>query len=79
MQFGTVDVVCMASIFSLIQGISVSLLSLTFCLESQSATIQSSPDLYMILILHWCNLSRIRYSLFDSVATSFLNIAISDS
>ena len=66
----------MVLIFICMSGISTSLFSLWFCLESQSSINMSGPGLYMIQALYWCILSRIHCSLCDSVAMS-LNIATS--
>ena len=71
MQSGILVVVCMALIFRCIPGISASLFSLWFCLDSQSAMTRSGPGLYMMLTLYRCILSRIHCSLCGSVATSF--------
>ena len=77
MQSGMLIAVCMTLLFNSIPGISVSLLSVWFCLESQSAMNKSGPGLYMALTLYWCILSRIDCSFYGSVATSFFNIATS--
>ena len=71
MQSGMLVVVCMVSIFNCIPGISASLFSLWFCLDSQSAINRPGPDLCMILALYWCILSRIHCILCDSIAMSF--------
>ena len=77
MESGMLVVVCKASIFNCIPGISASFLSLCFCLESQSAMNRYVPSLCMILTLYWHILIRIHCSFCNSVATSFLNIATS--
>ena len=77
MQSGMFVIVCMASICNCMPGISASLFSLWFCLESQSVMNRSGQGLYMILTLYWCILGRIHSILHDSILTSFLNIATS--
>ena len=62
-QSGILVVVCMASIFNCIPGISASFFPLWFCLEFQSAMNRSGEGLYMILTLYWCILSGIHCSL----------------
>ena len=59
MQSGMFVVVCMVSIFNCMPGISASLFSVWLCLERQSGMNRSGLDLYMILTLYWCILSRI--------------------
>ena len=77
MQSGMFVVVCMTSIFNCMPGISASLFSVWFCLESQSAMNRSGPGLYLILTLYWCILSSLHCILCDNGATSFLKIATS--
>ena len=67
----------MVSIFNWMPGISASLFSVLYCMESQSVMNRSSVDLYMILTLYWCILSRMHCILCDNDATSFLKIATS--
>ena len=69
-------VFCMTSIFNCMPGISASLFSVWFCLESQSVMSRSSPGLYMILTLYWCILRRIHCILCNNVM-SLLKIATS--
>ena len=77
MHSGMFIVVCMVLMCTCIPGISLSLFSLWFCLETQSAMKRSGPGLYIILTLYWLILRRIHYSLCDSVTTSFVNIVTS--
>ena len=56
---------CTALIFIHKTAISLSLFSLWFCLDIQSAINRSGPGLYMILTLYWCILNRIHWSLCD--------------
>ena len=77
MQSGMFVVICLVSIFNCMPGISASLFSVWFCLESQSVMNRSGPGLYMILTLYWCILSRIHCILWGNVAVSFLKIATS--
>ena len=77
MQSGILVVVCMASVLSCIPGISASLFSLRFCLDSLSAMNRSGPGLYMILTPYRCILSRICCGINYSVAMSFLDIDMS--
>ena len=77
MHSGVFVVVCMTSIFNCMPGISASLFSAWSCLESQSVMNRSGPDLYMILTLYLCILTRIHCILCDNVATSLLKIATS--
>ena len=73
-----VFVACMASIFTCMPGIPVSLFSLWFCLDSQDAMNRSGPGFfYKILTLYWCFLNRMVCSLFDSAAMYFLQIGSS--
>ena len=51
MQFGMYVVRCIALMFIFMAGISSSLFSLWFCLDSQSAMNRSDPGLYIILTL----------------------------
>ena len=59
--------------FMFIPGISSSLFSLWFWLDSQSSMNRSGPGLYIILILYWWILSSMHCSLWDNVAMSFEN------
>ena len=77
MQSGMFVVVYMASTFNCMSGISSSIFSLWFCLESHLAMNRSGPGLFMILTLYLCILRRIHCILWDSIATSFLKIATS--
>ena len=62
MHSGMFIVVYMELMFTCIPGLSLSLFSLWFCLESQSAMKRSGPGLYIILPLYWCILRRIHCS-----------------
>ena len=70
-------VVSMVLMLTYIPATSLSLFSLWFCLDSQSAMMRSGPSLYVILTLYWWILRRILCGLCDNVATSFLNIVTS--
>ena len=78
MQSGMFVVICMASIFHCMSGISPSLFSFWFCLYSQSAMNRSGPGLCMILTIYWIILTRIYCSLCDSIATSFWLLLLMD-
>ena len=57
--------------------ISLSLFSLWFCLDNQSAMNRPHQGLSMISTLYWCILHKIYWNLCDNVATSFLYMAMS--
>ena len=70
MHSGMFVIVCMASIFNCMPGISASLFSVCFCLESQSAMNRSGLGLHIFLTLYWCILSRIHCILCEKFAMS---------
>ena len=63
-----------ASVMSLMPGISISVLSAWFCLDSKSDLKRSGLGLKSIQVLYWCVLSGIHCSLCSSVAV-FMKVA----
>ena len=72
-------VMSMALIFSLMTAISLSLFCEWFWLYSQSSMYRFSPSLYIFSILFWWIPRRMHCSHWNSITTSFLDIATSGS
>ena len=77
MHLGRSVVAWIASTWMSMSQIGLSLPSLWFCLDSQSAMKIWAPGLYIICIQYWCIFNIICCISCDSVAMSFLNIVTS--